>query len=173
MNCSCFLRINSSTNQLIALRVAQCKYIRLYWCLKLWRRGGDSNPRHPFGVKLISSQPCSATPAPLHGRTGRKRTLINVVPRESIASSALRKLPQEVQELYEARSGAGSTWSPPKFSTANPERWRNGFHAWRALCRYCRYKSSKNRNCLRGPAARSCGWCRRLRRGLACTEAGN
>src|ERR1700722_13912377 len=30
-----------------------------------WRRGGDSNPRHPFGVKLISSQPCSATPAPL------------------------------------------------------------------------------------------------------------
>ena len=30
-----------------------------------WRRGGDSNPGHPFGVKLISSQPCSATPAPL------------------------------------------------------------------------------------------------------------
>src|SRR5712671_5580763 len=34
----------------------------------VWRRGGDSNPRHPFGVKLISSQPCSATPAPLHGK---------------------------------------------------------------------------------------------------------
>src|ERR1700674_4519738 len=31
----------------------------------LWRRGGDSTPRHPFGVKLLSRQPCSATPAPL------------------------------------------------------------------------------------------------------------
>jgi hypothetical protein len=37
-----------------------------------WRRGGDSNPRHPFEVKLISSQPCSATPAPLRGIVGRK-----------------------------------------------------------------------------------------------------
>jgi hypothetical protein len=35
--------------------------------LKVWRRGGDSNPRHPFGVKLLSRQPCSATPAPLRG----------------------------------------------------------------------------------------------------------
>src|ERR1700674_1639337 len=34
----------------------------------LWRRGGDSNPRHPFGVKLLSRQPCSATPAPLRSR---------------------------------------------------------------------------------------------------------
>ena len=33
----------------------------------IWRRGGDSNPRHPFGVKLLSRQPCSATPAPLRG----------------------------------------------------------------------------------------------------------
>src|SRR5271169_1693949 len=39
-----------------------------------WRRGGDSNPRHPFGVKLISSQPCSATPAPLRGIIGRKHS---------------------------------------------------------------------------------------------------
>src|SRR5260370_8335896 len=35
--------------------------------MKIWRRGGDSNPRHPFGVKLLSRQPCSATPAPLRG----------------------------------------------------------------------------------------------------------
>ena len=44
----------------------------LFWVGKFWRRGGDSNPRHPFGVKLISSQPCSATPAPLRGFMGRK-----------------------------------------------------------------------------------------------------
>ena len=51
-----------------------------------WRRGGDSNPGHPFGVKLISSQPCSATPAPLRGNrvriaVGRLRLL-----KQSIAS---------------------------------------------------------------------------------------
>src|SRR5215469_3422254 len=38
---------------------------------KVWRRGGDSNPRHPFGVKLLSRQPCSATPAPLRGDVSR------------------------------------------------------------------------------------------------------
>ena len=37
----------------------------VYLFRQKWRRGGDSNPRHPFEVKLISSQPCSATPAPL------------------------------------------------------------------------------------------------------------
>src|SRR6266446_1313308 len=61
---------------------------------KIWRRGGDSNPRHPFEVKLISSQPCSATPAPLHEKTGRKCTAFAGVPGESIAPSVLWKLPQ-------------------------------------------------------------------------------
>src|ERR1700756_3297190 len=41
---------------------------------KRWRRGGDSNPRHPFGVKLLSRQPCSATPAPLRGKTAENLT---------------------------------------------------------------------------------------------------
>jgi hypothetical protein len=44
----------------------------VYLFRQKWRRGGDSNPRHPFEVKLISSQPCSATPAPLRGIIGRK-----------------------------------------------------------------------------------------------------
>ena len=42
------------------------------WTWEIWRRGGDSNPGHPFEVKLISSQPCSATPAPLRGIMSRK-----------------------------------------------------------------------------------------------------
>jgi hypothetical protein len=40
-----------------------------------WRRGGDSNPGHPFGVKLLSRQPCSATPAPL--REKRAGQMVN------------------------------------------------------------------------------------------------
>src|SRR6267142_565197 len=88
-----------------------------------------------------------------------KRTLIKGAPRESIAPSVLWKLPQEVQELCDPRSGAGSTFtlnvypepftrrasseacSPPNFSTANPELWRNGFHVSRAPRRCCRYKN--------------------------------
>src|ERR1700730_11687058 len=52
--------------------------------LRFWRRGGDSNPRHPFGVKLLSRQPCSATPAPLRGqpkpREGRPAQKYSTLP---------------------------------------------------------------------------------------------
>src|SRR5580692_7044518 len=64
-------RLNLSANR---LQGDAHRYLRLRSRpLDLWRRGGDSNPRHPFGVKLLSRQPCSATPAPLRGDVGRIR----------------------------------------------------------------------------------------------------
>jgi hypothetical protein len=73
------------------------------WTWEIWRRGGDSNPGHPFGVKLISSQPCSATPAPLREKLSRPDFVCRGLARISI-SSPCRTSPSERRILRSRRA---------------------------------------------------------------------
>ncbi len=81
----------STCTQYVRGEIASCKPQETH--VLVWRRGGDSNPRHPFGVKLISSQPCSATPAPLRGKSSRDCGTSAGLTQESITPSVARKLP--------------------------------------------------------------------------------
>jgi hypothetical protein len=100
-----------------------------------WRRGGDSNPGHPFGVKLISSQPCSATPAPLREKISWPTCVdCSGLPRISISFSAWR--------AAVIREG--------------PAKWRLDFPASREAVRSRPNKNFDSRNFQAAPAKHNC-----------------
>ena len=80
-----------------------------------FRRGGDSNPRYPLGVQLLSREPDSAALAPLPYRNRRRGA--GGIRSSSLAScklprTRLRPLSAASCRLFLASLGAGSASNP-------------------------------------------------------------
>src|SRR5580704_9760515 len=95
------LHVTPTSDSSRTLAASQTGKWRSHTLEDMWRRGGDSNPGHPFGVKLISSQPCSATPAPLREKLSRPDFVCRGLPRISISSS--RRAPPSERRILRSR----------------------------------------------------------------------